>query len=128
MNELMKNTNSPIFTGASHKKAAVASPLSDLEYFVENLISEKHGTSVPKPTHTKHRADLLDELHATLHKKLIERLHRIEAREADQLLHRGRPHHEIQRFILEKIPDASVYLTHVLLHFRIAYMAKRHSR
>lgn len=111
------------------KKSAVSpepNQEDSLEQYIEKLIVEKHKHQLPKEAHSKLKIGLLNELHDTLHRKLLERLDPDHAQYVEKLMGDETPHTEIQKYIFSHLPEPMVYLTHVLLHFRFSYLTKPH--
>ncbi len=97
-----------------------------LAEFVERLVKEKKLPFSDDEFFRTHHRQMVDHLHDVLRMKLLHRLSPMQKKKFNEMLSNGADDRTLQKFVLSHIPDSLSYLTHVLLHFRLYYLAKSH--
>lgn len=118
----MKHPTDQIHYGSSAPKNRP----DHLADFVERLVKEKKLPFSDDTFFRSHHRQMVDHLHDVLRTKLISRLSQTQKEKFHEMLTHGADDRKLQKFVLSHIPDNLSYLTHVLLHFRLYYLAKPH--
>lgn len=100
--------------------------LPTLDTFLNDLVKEKQGEATLSPeTRDEMKAELLPRLHKFIVLKTMTHLAQIsptDLAEFQALVDRHADPHEVQTYVVAKIPNGVVFLTDILIQFREIYL------